>query len=187
VYAAAVVSRPPTEAELVERAKRGDEDAYEELVRAHEGIAFRIAYLLAGSAAEAEDAAQDGFVKAYRALGRFRSGSPFRPWLLQIVANEARNRRRSAGRRAALALRAGEKGSSGGAAPSPEGILLAGEERQRLLAAVNELREEERLVIACRYFLELSEEEASAALGVPVGTVKSRTSRALEHLRESYA
>ncbi len=181
------MSRPPSEEELVERARRGDEDAYEELVRAHQGIAFRTAYLLAGSAAEAEDAAQEAFVKAYRALGRFRRGSPFRPWLLQIVANEARNRRRSAGRRSALTLRAGAQGSSGGAAPSPEGALLAGEERERLLAAVNALREEERLVIACRYFLELSEGETAAALGLRLGTVKSRTSRALEHLRESYA
>lgn len=181
-----VVSRPPTEEELVERAKRGDESAYEELVRAHQGIAFRTAYLVAGSAAEAEEAAQEGFVKAYRALGRFRRGSPFRPWLLQIVANEARNRRRSAGRRAALALRAAAEGSSGGAAPSPEGALLAGEERERLLEAVNALRDEERFVIGCRYFLELSEEETAAALGLRIGTVKSRTSRALEHLRESY-
>lgn len=181
-----MVSRPPTEEELVERAKRGDEDAYEELVRAHQGIAFRTAYLVAGSAAEAEEAAQEGFVKAFRALGRFRRGSPFQPWLLQIVANEARNRRRSAGRRAALALRAAAEGSSGGAAPSPEGALLAGEDRERLLAAVNALRDEERFVIACRYFLELSEEETAAALGLRIGTVKSRTSRALEHLRESY-
>jgi RNA polymerase sigma-70 factor (ECF subfamily) len=105
---------------------------------------------------------------------------------LQIVANEARNRRRSEGRRAALALRAAAEGSSGGAAPSPEGALLAGEDRERLLEAVNGLREEERLVIACRYFLDLSEEETAAALGVRPGTVKSRTSRALEHLRESY-
>ena len=153
-------------------------------MRAHQGIAFRTAYLVAGGAAEAEDAAQEGFVKAYRALGRFRRGAPFRPWLLRIVANEARNRRRSAGRRAALALRAAEEGPSGGAAPSPEGALLAGEERERLLAAVNGLREEERLVIACRYFLELSEDETAAALGVRHGTVKSRTSRALAHLRE---
>jgi RNA polymerase sigma factor (sigma-70 family) len=184
-----VVSRPREESELVERARRGDENAYEELVRAHQGIAFRTAYLVAGSAGEAEEAAQEGFVKAYRALGRFRRGSPFRPWLLQIVANEARNRRRSEGRRAALALRAAAdpQGSSGGAAPSPEGALLAGEEREQLFAAVNGLREEERLVIACRYFLELSEEETAAALGVRLGTVKSRTSRALEHLRESYA
>ena len=178
-----VVSRPPTEEELVERAKRGDEDAYEELVRAHQGIAFRTAYLVAGNAADAEDAAQEGFVKAYRALGRFRAGSPFRPWLLQIVANEARNRRRSAGRRAALALRAAAEETSGGAAPSPEGALLGAEERDRLLAALNALREEERLVISCRYLLELSEEETAAALGVRRGTVKSRTSRALARLR----
>ena len=171
----------------MERARRGDEQAYEELVRAHQGIAFRTAYLLAGNAGDAEEAAQDGFVKAHRALGRFRAGSPFRPWLLQIVANEARNRRRSTGRRAALALRAAGEESSGDAAPSPEGALLAGEDRERLLAAVNGLREEERLVIACRFFLELSEEETAAALDLRLGTVKSRTSRALEHLREEYA
>jgi RNA polymerase sigma-70 factor, ECF subfamily len=180
-----VVSRPPEDGELVERARRGDEDAYEELVRAHQGIAFRTAYVIAGNASDAEEAAQDAFVKAYRALGRFRRGSPFRPWLLRIVANEARNRRRSAGRRAALSLRAAAE-TSGGAAPSPEGVVLADEDRERLLAAVEGLREEERLVIACRFFLELSEEETAATLDVRRGTVKSRTSRALEHLREAY-
>jgi RNA polymerase sigma-70 factor (ECF subfamily) len=186
-----VVSRPQAESELLERARRGEERAYEELVRTHQGIAFRTAYLVTGSAAEAEDAAQEAFVKAFRALGRFRSGAPFRPWLLRIVANEARNRRRSVGRRAALALRAAGEDPSGGAAPSPEGELLAGEDRTALLDAINTLREEDRLVIACRYFLDLSEEETAAALGVRRGTVKSRTSRALErlraHLGEAYA
>jgi RNA polymerase sigma factor (sigma-70 family) len=181
---ASVVSRPQDESELVERARRGDERAYEELVRRHQGIAFRTAYLVAGNAADAEDAAQEGFVKAYRALGRFRAGAPFRPWLLQIVANEARNRRRSAGRRAGLALRVAGEDLSGDAAPSPEGNLLAGEDRERLLGAINGLPEEHRLVIACRYFLDLSEDETAAALGVRRGTVKSRTSRALGRLRE---
>ena len=177
-----VVSRPPEESELVERARRGDERAYEELVRLHQGIAFRTAYVVAGNASDAEEAAQDGFVKAYRALGRFRPGAPFRPWLLQIVANEARNRRRSAGRRAGLALRAARE-TSGGAAPSPEASALGAADRERLLAAVNGMREEDRLVIACRYFLDLSEEETAAALGWRRGTVKSRTSRALGRLR----
>src|SRR6266511_1656649 len=177
--------RPADDSVLIARAQRGDAAAYEEIVQRYQQIAFRTAYVVTGSAADAEDAAQEGFVKAFRALGRFRPGAPFRPWLLRIVANEARNRRRSAGRRAALALRAAEEGSSGGAAPSPEGALLAGEEREQLLAAVNELREEERLVIACRFFLELSEEETAAALGVRRGTVKSRTSRALARLRAS--
>jgi RNA polymerase sigma-70 factor (ECF subfamily) len=84
-------------------------------------------------------------------------------------------------------LRAAAEESSGDAAPSPEGVLLAGEDRERLLAAVNSLREEERLVIACRFFLELTEAETAAALDIRVGTVKSRTSRALEHLKEAYA
>jgi RNA polymerase sigma factor (sigma-70 family) len=179
-----VEGRPRSEEELVERAKRGNIHAYEELVHQYQGIAFRTAYVIAGSAADAEDAAQEGFVKAYRALGRFRSGAPFRPWLLQIVANEARNRRRSAGRRAALELRVVGEGTSGGAAPSPEAELVASEERRALLDAMERLREEERLVLACRFFLDLSEEETAAALGCRRGTVKSRQSRALAHLRE---
>ena len=179
-----MVGRPLSEAELVERAKRGDQDAYGELVHAYQGIAFRTAYLLTGSAAEAEDAAQDAFVKAYYALGRFRPGAELRPWLLRIVANEARNRRRSAGRRTNLALRAAADPNSGGAAPSPESTVLAAEQQSALLAAVNELPEEQRQVIACRYFLELSEEETAAALGWRKGTVKSRLSRGLARLRE---
>jgi RNA polymerase sigma factor (sigma-70 family) len=181
----AVVSRPLAEEELVERARRGDAAAFEELVVSYQGIAFRTAYLLAGDAADAEEAAQDAFVKAYRALGRFRRGAPFRPWVLAIVANEARNRRRASGRRAALTVRAREEDRLGGAAPSPEAALLTGEKRERLLHAVESLADEHRDVIVCRYFLELSEEETAAALGLRRGTVKSRTSRALERLREA--
>ena len=181
-----MVGRPLEETEVVERAKRGDARAYEELVQTYQGLAFRTAYLVVGNAADAEDAAQEGFVKAYRALGRFRSGEPFRPWLLKIVANEARNRRRSASRRDALAVRAAGAESSGEAAPSPETAALDAERRRALLAAVETLPDEQRLVVTCRYFLDLSEEETAAVLDVPRGTVKSRTSRALDRLRETY-
>jgi RNA polymerase sigma factor (sigma-70 family) len=169
--------------DLVARAQEGDTHAYGTLVKEHQTLAFRTAYLLTGSAADAEDAVQDAFVKAYRALGRFRSGAPFRPWLLAIVANEARNRRRSAGRREQLARRAAEAPLSGGAVPSPEAALLDAERRQELMQAVNALKDDDRLAIACRYFLGLSEEETAATLGWRRGTVKSRTSRALERLR----
>jgi RNA polymerase sigma-70 factor, ECF subfamily len=178
-----VVGRPLDDRELVARAQRGDADAYEELVHAYQGIALRIAFLIAGNAADAEEAAQDGFVKAHGALWRFRAGAPFKPWLLRIVANEARNRRRSAGRRTALALRAAGDAASGDAAPSPEAALLGAERRAELIAAVNRLGEADREAIACRYFLDLSEAETAAALGVRRGTVKSRLSRALERLR----
>ncbi|MDX6507105.1 MAG: hypothetical protein QOG06_1749 [Gaiellaceae bacterium] len=180
-----MVDRPLDEAELVQRARRGDLEAWEKLVRAYQGIAFRTAYLLAGNAADAEEAAQDGFLKAHRALGRFRRGSPLKPWLLRIVANEARNRRRSTGRRELLALRAAGETRSGDAVPSPEAALLAREEQARLLAAVEALGEDHRDVVACRYFLGLSEGEAAAALGIRTGTVKSRLARALARLRES--
>jgi RNA polymerase sigma factor (sigma-70 family) len=182
-----VASRPRTESDLVEAARRGDTAAFASLVREHEEIAFRTAYLIARNAADAEDAAQDGFVKAWRALGRFRAGAPFRPWLLAIVANEARNRRRGEGRRAALALRAAAQAPPGDAAPSPEGSAVAGDERARLLALVEALPDEQRLAVACRYLLDLSEEETAAALGVRRGTVKSRLSRGLERLREAGA
>lgn len=148
----------------------------------HQAIAFRVALVAAGDRGDAEEAVQDGFVKAYRAFGRFREGSPFRPWLLRIVANEARNRRRSAGRRAGLALRAAAA-ASGDAAPSPEAAALTHERREKLLAALAVLDDRDRDVLVHRFLLDLGEEETAAALGIRRGTVKSRTSRALERMR----
>ena len=92
-----------TDADLVARARSGDDRAFGMLVARHQTVAFRTAYVICGDTADAEDAAQDAFIKARAAMGRFRAGAPFRPWLLTIVANEARNRRRAAGRRSALA------------------------------------------------------------------------------------
>jgi RNA polymerase sigma factor (sigma-70 family) len=180
-----VEGRPREERDLVLQAQRGDARAYEELVRPHQEIAFRVAYVITRNAADAEDAAQDGLVKAWHALGRFRPGEPLRPWLLTIVANEARNRRRSAGRREHLALRAAHE-LSGEAAPSPEDATLDREARARLLAALEELPAPAREVLACRYLLGLSEDETASALDVRAGTVKSRASRALDRLREAY-
>ncbi|MBE2317557.1 sigma-70 family RNA polymerase sigma factor [Solirubrobacter sp. CPCC 204708] len=160
-------------------ASEGDGDAYASLVRAHQDIAFRTAMLITLNAADAEEAAQDAFIKAWRALPRFRAGEPWRPWLLTIVANEARNRRRSAGRRTALELRAEPPRED----VSAEATVLATESRAALLGALGRLREDDRLVLGCRFLLELSEAETAAALGVRKGTVKSRTSRALERLK----
>ena len=174
---------PPTESVLLSRARGGDLDAYEQLVRLHQQTAFRTALVLTRNAADAEEAAQDGFVKAWRALGRFDAARPFRPWLLAIVANEARNRRRAAGRREALALRA-EVGAPAG---SPEGEVLVAERDSALAAALERLDARDREVIACRYLLELSEAETAAALGCRAGTVKSRLSRALARLRTQAA
>jgi RNA polymerase sigma-70 factor, ECF subfamily len=180
-----VEGRPPGERELVVRAQRGDMRAFEELVSPHRELAFRVAYLITRNPTDAEDATQDALIKAWRGLGGFRAGAPLRPWLLRITANEARNRSRASGRRERLALRAAAA-SPGEAAPSPEETAVASEQRQQLLDGLEQLPEQARLVLECRYLLELSEQETAAALGVRRGTIKSRTARALERLREAY-
>ncbi len=179
--------RPLEDAELVERAKSGEIDAYGQLVRRYQDIAFRTAYVIAGGTGDAEDAAQEAFVKAYYALGRFRKGASFKPWLLAIVANEARNRVRSASRRAGLAARITEDRASGDAAPSPEVAAMHAEDRTTLLAALDSLGEQDRLVLTYRYFFDLTEREMAQALGCRPGTVKSRLSRALTRLRAAFA
>ena len=178
-----VEGRPTEDAVLVERSRNGDQDAYAELVTRYQAIAARTAYVITGTAADAEDVAQDAFVKAYYALDRFRTGAPFRPWLLRIVANEAINRRKAAGRRPTVGLSVIEDRASGDTALSPEASALAHERREVVLVALRRMREEDRLVIAYRYFFDLSEIEMADALGVARGTVKSRLSRAIARLR----
>jgi RNA polymerase sigma factor (sigma-70 family) len=178
-----VEGRPLDDIALVERARNGDVNAYEELVQHYQELAFRVAYQVTGDAAEAEDAAQEAFVNAYYALGRFRPGAPFRPWLCRIVVNEARNRRTSAQRRTVLAERALVAQSSGDSAQSPEAAAEAGEFRSTIVAALRSLREDDRLILAYRLFFDLSEAEMADALSCPRGTVKSRLSRALGRLR----
>ncbi len=174
----------PEEHRLIAEAKSGDQRAYAKLLTRHQALAFRAAYLITGSAAEAEDATQEACMKAWLALGRFRPDAPFRPWLVQIAVNEARNRRRSAGRQAGLALRLIPRPSEPDLVPSAESEALAGEERAQLAAAVARLREDDQLIIAARYFLGLSEAESAIALGLRRGTVKSRLSRALGRLQQ---
>ena len=179
-----VEAQPLEDAELVDRAKRGDVEAYGTLVRRYQELAVRVAHLITGQVAEAEDAAQEAFVKAYYALDRIQPGAPFRPWLLRIAVNEARNLRKAARRRAELMSRASGERPSPATSRSPEAAVLANEQRTEILRAVTRLNEEDRLVIAYRYFFDLSEVEMAEALGCARGTVKSRLFRALGRLRQ---
>ena len=173
----------PSEARLIAAAREGDAQAFAALVAPHLELSFKAAHLVTGSAADAQDAAQEALVKAWLALERFRPGAPFRPWLLRIVINEAHNRRRASGRQAGLALRLATDPQRH--APGAEAIALAREDRDRLRAAVAALGESDQLVIAARYFLGLSEAETATVLALRRGTVKSRLSRALGRLRET--
>lgn len=171
----------PDEAHLVQLARRGDAYAWESLVRAHQEPVFRLAYLILGDPDEAEDAAQEAFIRAYRALERFDLQRPLRPWLLSIGANLARNRRRSIGRYfAALRRRAQmEPPNASGAEEQSSKKWQA----QQVWQAVQQLSQSDQQVVFLRFFLELSVEETAQAIEVAPGTVKSRLHRALERLR----
>lgn len=171
------------ESALIREARRGDHEAFAALVRRYQEVSYRTAYLLLADAQEAEDVVQEGFLKAYDALGRFREGAAFRPWILTIVANEARNRRLAAARRMRLIALAASSGQGDGHDPSPEAAAVAKEQREHLLDALRDLAVDDRLVIIYRYFSQLTEAEMADALGCARGTVKSRLSRALGRLR----
>jgi RNA polymerase sigma factor (sigma-70 family) len=176
-----------SEEDLIEAAGRGDQEAYGELVRRYSATAHRAAVLIAGPA-DAEDAVQEAFVRAFYALASFRPGAPFKPWLLAIVKNCARDKARSHTRQARLKDRLTRSQPPAftfalQSVPSAEAAALSAEDHSQLITALGSLSESARLVITCRYLLELSEAETAQVLGWPVGTVKSRLSRALGRLR----
>src|SRR2546428_14081836 len=123
--------RPADDPDLITRAQRGDKAAYEEIVQRYQQIAFRTAYVVTGSAADAEDAAQEGFMKAFRALDRFRAGAALRPWLLRIVANEPRTRVRSSARRPQPDLPRPEGFPPGVRPPPPERVPVSADAGRR--------------------------------------------------------
>jgi RNA polymerase sigma factor (sigma-70 family) len=172
------------EQQLIGRAQRGDMAAYEALVQQYETLAFRAAYLITRDDGEAADAAQEAFVRAYRALGSFRSGAPFRPWLLRIVTNLALNRLQANRRRQNMTERYTRQVMVETGHVSIDGLVLQRDQRQRLLQAVGRLNPDQQALISLRYFLELPEAEVAATLKIPIGTVKSRLHRTLAKLRE---
>ncbi|MEW1924664.1 MULTISPECIES: RNA polymerase sigma factor [unclassified Streptomyces] len=172
------------EGAVIARVRAGEPEAYAELVRAFTGIALRAAVAL-GAGSDAEDVVQQAFFKAYCSLGRFRDGSAFKPWLLSIVANETRNTVRSAVRQRSLVGREAALTEAEPLIPEsadPAVAALQDERRTALLAALDRLSEEHRLVVTYRYLLEMEEAETAEALGWPRGTVKSRLNRALRKL-----
>lgn len=170
-----------TDQVAVDRVRAGDRDSYAILVRRHAAAAHRAAVIF-GAGPDAEDVVQVAFVKAFEALPHCRDGAAFRPWFLRIVINEAKNARRSAGRRwsATERLATLDVQLDG---PDPATSMLSSERRAELIVAIRGLPVQQQRVIACRFLLELDERETATALGLPAGTVKSRLHRALRRLQ----
>ena len=172
---------PDGEPELLARAIGGDHEAYARLVRAHERVAYRVAAAITGQNADAEEAMQNGLVKAYRSLHRFQIGAAFRPWLLRIVVNESYNVLRGERRHARLGARAAEQHGSHSA--GPEEALIAREEVDTVLGALGRLPDADRLALALRYFAELPDGEAAALVGASTQAYRVRLVRARRRLQ----
>ena len=169
------------EPELLARAIAGDHQAYANLVRPYERVAYRVAAAITGRSADAEEAMQNGFVKAYRSLHRFRVGAAFRPWLLRIVVNEAHNVLRAERRHARLATRAAER--HGTAIAGPDEAVIAREEVETVLGSLARLPDADRLALALRYFAELPDGEAAALAGMSTEAYRVRLVRARKRLK----
>lgn len=171
-----------TDAALVEAARRGDVASYGRLVERYQTVAHRTAFAL-GAGDDTADVVQEAFLKAYLALGRFRATESFRPWLLRIVVNEARDRWRWSSRHRTVPLPLVDDDDLSSTARTPEEAAEDQDTSRLLRDAVLALPPRQREVVVCRYLLELSERETAQVLGVPLGTVKSRLSRGLAALQ----
>lgn len=165
---------------LIRHAANGDATAWESLVLTHQQAVFRLSYLLLGDPDDAEDIAQEAFLRAWKHLKHFDPTRSLRPWLLSIASNLASNRRRSAGRYLAALTRAFRN--------EPASVSIEEKSSQHTQAndlwkAVQILNISDQQIVYLRYFLELSVAETSEVLQIAEGTVKSRLSRALEKLR----
>jgi RNA polymerase sigma-70 factor (ECF subfamily) len=175
-----------SESNLIEQARRGDETAWTTLVRQHQEAVFRLAYLLLGDPDDAQDVAQEAFIRAFYALNRFDNTRPLRPWLLRITVNLVHNKRRALGRYVAALGRWFQR-EPDRMGPSPHDEHLQQWEAQTLWQAVRQLSLTDQEIIYLRYFLELSVAETAEAAEIAPGTVKSRLHRALERLRKVIA
>jgi len=190
-----LVPTPPsdlTDPELASRVAAGDREAIRFMVKRHNQTLFRTARAILREDAEAEDAVQEGYMKAIRGMGSFRSDAKLSTWLTRIVVNEALERLRRAKRSAEVIPLAADINAEGEmldtadeSAATPEAQALRAEARRIMEARIDSLPDSFRAVFVLRAVEEMTVEETAAALGIPEATVRTRFFRARSLLRES--
>lgn len=166
--------------DLILRARRGESEAFGELVCRYQASVFNVCYRLAGERREAEDLAQEAFIRAYERIHTFDAARPFGPWIRRVAANVCLNRL-SAQRPADVAL---DDERDALQLPSAETDREVEEEAQRVRLALAGLPPHYRVVIELRHYQELSYDEIAAALNIPLSDVKSHLFRARKLLAE---
>jgi len=185
------VSDREIDRQLVERAQRGDKQAFGLLVQKYQRKLGRLLSRFIRDPAEVEDVAQEAFIKAYRALPSFRGDSAFYTWLYRIGINTAKNHLMALGRRAPTSTEVEAEEAEGyddgeqlRDINTPESVLLSNEIARTVNATIEKLPEELRRAIQMRELEGMSYEDIAQAMGCPIGTVRSRIYRAREAISE---
>ncbi len=167
---------------IIARARRGDADAFEQLVVAYRDQVFRLALRMCGNEADADEVAQEAFLSAWKALPNFRGDSQFSTWLYQLTSHAAIDLMRREKRQ--IAAEDITEVSAPDPGPSPQQQAERSETRQAVRDAMGQLSPEYRQIVVLRFLQELSYEEIGAVLKLPPGTVKSRLNRAKSQLKD---
>ena len=170
------------DADLVDRARSGDGDAMDELVRRQHGTVYRTALGILRDEDRAQDAAQEAFLKAMRGLAGFRGDATFRTWLVTITVHEARASLRRSGRRSELSLDQTEPVAARGQDPAER--AATGMELDRVRSCLEELPEKQRLAVTLRVFDGLSFREVGAAIGSSEGAARVNYHHGIRRLRD---
>jgi len=176
---------PPSDEVLVEQARRGNQASFAELVRRHQNGVYSLCYRLLGDAAEAEDLAQEAFLRLYRSLPKFRVDALLWPWLRKLTANvciDALRKRKPAAMPLEDLGQDGGEPRVGAADELPEDAYLGREARLDVQKALLRLPPDYRAALVLRYLEDLSYQEVAEALGVPLSTVETRLFRARKML-----
>jgi RNA polymerase sigma-70 factor (ECF subfamily) len=171
----------PSDHDLAQRARQGEAEAFGELVRRYQASVFNVCYRLMGERREAEDMAQEAFIRAYQRLERYDPSRPFGPWMRRVAANVCLNRLQSS-QPPGLSLDDERIEPGSEQAPNPETARLRGERAEAVRQALASLPPHYRVVIELRHFQELSYEQISEELDIPLSDVKSHLFRARQSL-----
>ena len=180
-------ARACSDAQLVEECRSGDTSAFDEIVHRYKDRIYNVVYRFVGNHEDAQDVAQEVFVRAYRGVGRFRGSAQVYTWLYSIAANLARNRLRDSGRKGrdmGTSLEAMKRPLAADGAHTPRALAQHHELDETLQACLNDLPEHYRMAFVLRVFEDLSYDEIAQTVGCPKGTVKSRINQARKLLRE---
>ena len=174
------------ELDLLDRAVKGDDEAFQEIVEAYQNPVFHLCYRMLGNMEDAEDAAQESFWKAYQAIKKYDKVRSFATWILSITAHHCIDRLRKR-RLPSFSIELLPEEAAPDFSPTPEDIVTRSEVDQLVRNLVIELKPEDRAVIILRYWYDMSEQEIASTLSMSISALKSRLHRARKYLARAYS